>query len=307
MGCWRGDRQALLVAVRSRVPPELRHGPFVVSEARAVGLEWRNLQSQAWRRISRGQYVWSALREDIELELRAVADRLPSEYAFSGATAAWLHGLNMDPVDPIEATVPRALPVRARAGLRLRRASLHEEDVVVYRGFRSTSPMRTVCDLASRRDRVESVVAIDMSLHAGLVQTAELAREVDRRIGTKGVRLLRRAVSLADARAESPMETRVRVQLVAARLPVPAVQAELHDAHGQFLARVDLLYADERLVIEFDGQNHRDRLAADLKRQNALINAGYHVLRFTASDVWTPGAIPAAVRRALDRLGRKAR
>ena len=166
--------------------------------------------------------------------------------------------------------------------------------------------MRTVCDLASRRDRVESVVAIDMALHAGLVEKAELAREVDRRIGTKGVRLLRRAVSLADARAESPMETRVRVQLVTARLPVPAVQAGLHDAHGQFLARVDLLYADARLVIEFDGQNHRDRLAADVKRQNALVNAGYHVLRFTASDVWTPGAIPAAVRRALDRLGRKA-
>ncbi|HKW07506.1 MAG TPA: DUF559 domain-containing protein [Candidatus Dormibacteraeota bacterium] len=235
-----------------------------------------------------------------------MADRLPREAAFSGATAAWIHGLDFDPVDPIEVTVPRIVPVRARVGVRLRRASLHEDDVVVHRGFRSTSPMRTVCDLASRRDRVESVVAIDMALHAGLVATDALAREVDRRAGTKGVRLLKRAVSLADAKAESPMETRVRVQLVAARLPIPTVQAELHDVHGTFLARVDLLYADARLVIEFDGQNHRDRLAADVKRQNALVNAGYQVLRFTASDVWTPGSIPAAVRRALDRLGRKA-
>ena len=292
--------------MRPRVPPELRHGPFLVADARAVGLTWRNLQCETWRRVSRGQYVWSALRKDIELELRAVADRLPREAAFSGATAAWIHGLDFDPVDPIEVTVPRIVPVRARVGVRLRRASLHEDDVVVHRGFRSTSPMRTVCDLASRRDRVESVVAIDMALHAGLVATDALAREVDRRAGTKGVRLLKRAVSLADAKAESPMETRVRVQLVAARLPIPTVQAELHDVHGTFLARVDLLYADARLVIEFDGQNHRDRLAADVKRQNALVNAGYQVLRFTASDVWTPGSIPAAVRRALDRLGRKA-
>jgi len=38
--------------------------------------------------------------------------------------------------------------------------------------------MRTVCDLASRRDPVESVVAVDMAVRAGLVKMSNLARHV---------------------------------------------------------------------------------------------------------------------------------
>ncbi|HEV2216460.1 MAG TPA: DUF559 domain-containing protein [Candidatus Dormibacteraeota bacterium] len=122
------------------------------------------------------------------------------------------------------------------------------------------------------------MVAIDAALHAGTLEPADLHQYIDMNTGAKGIRRLRRAVALADARAESPMETRLRFDLVAARLPTPEVQVELHDRAGQFLARVDLFYPDARLVIEFDGQNHRERLAADLRRQNALVNAGYQLL-----------------------------
>jgi very-short-patch-repair endonuclease len=167
-----------------------------------------------------------------------------------------------------------------------------------------TTRLRTVCDLGSGRDLIESVVALDMALHAGLADVPSLALWVESHFGAKGVKRLRRAVSLADPRAESPMETRLRLELIRARLPAPLVQAELYDDAGMFLARVDLFYADVRLVIEFDGQNHKDRLSADLKRQNALVNAGYHILRFTAVDLAKRGAAGAAVQHARARLRR---
>ena len=80
----------------------------------------------------------------------------------------------------------------------------------------------------------------------------------------------------------------------------PQVQTDLHDAGGRFVGRADLYYSDARLVIEFDGGNHRDRLVEDNRRQNLLSDAGYRILRFTASDVYTrPAAVVAEVRRAV--------
>ena len=97
------------------------------------------------------------------------------------------------------------------------------------------------------------------------------------------------------------METRLRWLLIQAGLPFPEVQANLRDAAARFVGRVDLYYADARLAIEYDGGTHRESMAADNRRQNRLIEAGYRVLRFTASDVLgDPASVVAIVRRAVD-------
>src|SRR5690348_3185339 len=273
------------------IPGELKADPFTVAEAREAGLRWESLQTRSWRRMSRGQYSWTGLDHDVELTLRAVDKRLPERAAFSGRTAAWIHGLDVSPCDPIEVTVARDLPVRSRSGVRLRRACLPESDLTVHRGFRVTTALRTACDLGSCADLVEGTVALDMALHTGIVDMSALNRYVDGNAGTKGIKRLRRAVGLAEPRSESPMETRLRVALIKARLPAPEAQVDLCDDSGRFLARVDLYYRDVRLVIEFDGQNHKERLVPDLRRQNALVNAGYQILRFTAADIRTRGAV----------------
>ncbi|HXM58066.1 MAG TPA: DUF559 domain-containing protein [Candidatus Dormibacteraeota bacterium] len=92
------------------------------------------------------------------------------------------------------------------------------------------------------------------------------------------------------------METRLRLLLVNAGLPRPQAQAEVRDERGAFIARVDLYYPEQRLAIEYDGANHRDRLVADDRRQNRLLAAGYRLLRFTAPDVETrPDVVVADV------------
>ena len=261
-------------------------------------MSWDDLQTKAWTRMSRGQYAWAGLPQDARLKLLAVARRAPAGYAFSGLTAGWLFGLDVAWCEPIEVTVARDVPVRARAGIRLRRAALPESDVIMRRGLRMTSPLRTVCDLGSGRDAVESVVALDMALHARLVELSVVERYVQAHPGEKGMKRLRRAVRLSNPRSESPMETRLRLELIMARLPPPSVQADLRDRTGNFIGRADLYYPDRRLVIEYDGENHKNRLAADLRRQNALVNAGYHLLRFTGADLRTPGSVVTQVRRA---------
>ena len=261
-------------------------------------MQWDELQTRFWTRMSRGQYAWAGLPRDRALTLRAIAERMPPKYAFSGYTAAALLGLDSLWTDQVEVTIGRDVPVRARAGVKVRRAALPESDVIIREGFRTTSALRTVCDLGSRADVVESVVAIDMALHAGLVAMSDLTCHVEAHAGAKGIKRLRRAIGLADARAESPMESRLRMVLIRGRLPRPVVQAELRDASGNFIGRADLYYPDRKLVIEYDGAHHKESMAADLRRQNALLNAGYHLLRYTAGDLRDPRAIVAQVRRA---------
>jgi very-short-patch-repair endonuclease len=100
--------------------------------------------------------------------------------------------------------------------------------------------------------------------------------------------------------AESPMETRLRWLLLEARLPRPQVQVELHSSSGRSIGRADLYYPQARLVIEYDGANHRDRMTEDLRRQNLLLTAGYLLLRFSAADLYhRPDAVVAQVTRLL--------
>jgi hypothetical protein len=98
------------------------------------------------------------------------------------------------------------------------------------------------------------------------------------------------------------METRLRLLLVLAGLPRPGVQISLRDDEGRHLGRPDLLYRVQRLAIEYDGGNHRDRLIEDDRRQNGLVRAGFRLLRFTGPDVYkTPDLTVMQVRQELVR------
>lgn len=90
--------------------------------------------------------------------------------------------------------------------------------------------------------------------------------------------------------------------LVLGGAPRPEAQYPIRDEAGVFIGRLDLYYEQERVGIEFDGATHRDSMPEDLRRQNRLLNAGVHLLRFTAEDVLAnPSAVIAQVRLALHR------
>jgi hypothetical protein len=284
---------------RQEVPEELKRGPFTIGEAEKVGFSRFRLRAGNWRRLGRGTYVWAGRDTDPLGGLAALHARLPQGSVFSGLTAARLHGF-ADGGSAIEITLPPDVSVHARAGLSLRSVALHPGDVTTCGQLSVTTPLRTCFDLACCLPLTEAVAAIDSALHRGRVALPELRGYVARSGGLRGVAQARRVVELVEPGVESPMESRLRMILVLGGLPRPRVQVELRDAAGRHLGRPDLLYPRARLAIEYDGDNHRDRLADDNRRQNRLQRAGYRLLRYTASDVYgRAGEVLAEVRGQL--------
>jgi hypothetical protein len=283
-----------------RVPPELTKGPFTVEEAHRHGVSRAQLLGASWRRLGRGIYAWHEIAGAPMTRLIAARLRLPDAAVFTGRTAAWLHGLDIEPGCPIEAAVPSTSSTTRRVGVVVRRCSIPAAETSIRRGLRVTSAVRTIADLACRLPLTDAVALLDTALHGRLVTSGRLSDWASTHAGYRGVRRLKRALELADPTAESVMETQLRLLLVLAGLPHPSGQVSLRDDFGLFLARPDLYYPDARLLIEYDGSTHRESRAADNSRQNRLIDAGYRILRFTAGDVLdAPAAVVTLVRRAL--------
>lgn len=244
-------------------------------------------------------YRWVKAPNDPWLVLAAWRRAYPAT-VFSGLSAAWMHGLDCSPITPTEVIAPTQGATRSCDGLSVRRCDLAHGDVVRLRGLSATSLQRTLRDICVQTSGVESLVLVDMSLRLALADRAQLSRYADESIALPGSRRLRLLVELAEP-AESPMESRLRWLLHRDDMPKPQVQTELRDGEGRFLGRADLYYPGARLVVEFDGANHRERLVSDDRRQNLLVSAGYKLLRFTSADLRErPTALVAQVRAALD-------
>ena len=282
------------------IPAALTKKPFSLEEARRHGLTPSSLRGRAWRRLGAELYCWQGLRQDPWLHLSALHRLLPRDAVFAGATAAWMVGLDLAPTEPVEIIVSLGSTVRSRAGVNVRRCDLSVRDVASIRGIRATAVNRTLRDLSLRLPSIDALIAIDAAVHLGLTDADELRRHADAADGGAGAHRLRSLVAHA-APAESPMETRLRWLLIQAGLPCPQVQINLRDREQRFVGRADLYYEEARLILEYDGANHRDRLVEDNRRQNLLLNAGFRLLRFTATDIHQrPEVVVAQVRSALN-------
>jgi very-short-patch-repair endonuclease len=156
-----------------------------------------------------------------------------------------------------------------------------------------------------RTDQVQ--LAIDDARRRRLVDWDELLDTlvVHARRGRNGVGTLR---CLLDdhfgesAVTDSGFERLVVAALLAHGLPAPVLQHQVRI--GGRVYRLDLAYPEARLAIELDGSVHLERPVweADHARQNALILAGWTLLRFTWKDYREhTGRMVAQVRAALSR------
>jgi hypothetical protein len=184
---------------------------------------------------------------------------------------------------------------------RVYRLALQDMDVVRRWSMPVTTPVRTWRDLAAIL-QPPALLAITDQLVNGLASRLELEAELHRRPTGRGCARARLVLPLADPRAESPMESVVRWLVHDAALPAPAVQYAVRDESGTVVARADLAWPDRKVLVEFDGDVHRERdvFVKDLRRQNRVVAAGWTVLRFTSADVLgRPEEVIAAIRRAL--------
>jgi very-short-patch-repair endonuclease len=286
------------------VPRELTFAPFVGRDAVAEGLVSRaQLAGPTWRRLLPDIYAWAELRLDHQAWCLAAGLFLRDRGAVSGRAAAALWGADvLLRGERIEVTVPRSTRFRAPSGLTVVRSALPPSDVVRWAGIPVTTPRRTAFDLARRLPLIEAVVAADAMLAARLISRSTLSALLRDKPYWPGLPQLRKVLMLCDPGAESPMETRLRMVLIAGRLPWPVTQYEVRDGSGLFVARLDLAYPENKLGVEYEGDHHRERGAfqRDLRRINALNSCGWTVLRFAARDIYRePRKIIATVRAAL--------
>jgi very-short-patch-repair endonuclease len=278
-------------------PDRLCGRVFRGRDAVAAGLLSKDaLRSSAWRRLFHGIYADATLPDSFDVRMSGAALLMPSEAVFSGRTAAHLFGATdlWEPSHLIEITTPCGVRFGPIRGIRIRSAALPRSDITVIASRRCTSELRTALDLARLEAPPEGVVVLDVFLRRRIVHEAELADAVAQLPTGRGARRARAAVELADGRAESPQESRLRVLLASAGLhAVPQLTIRRDD--GTFVARVDLALVEHRIAIEYDGQWHAERgqLTRDRRRLNELTSAGWIVLHVTAADLRDPSALIA--------------
>jgi hypothetical protein len=260
------------------------------------------LRSSAWRRLYRGVYADAALPDTFDLRVTGARLLVPPSAAFSGRTAAFLHGATelVPPGAPVEVSVPCGVRFGPVAGLRIRQVPLPDDDLTEVRGRRCTTPVRTAVDIARAEPLLESVPALDVLLARAIVGRGELDETALGLGATRGGRRAAKAAELASPLAESQPESRLRVLLaLAGHAAVP--QHVVRDRDGRFVARVDLAFPEHRIAVEYDGAWHGapGQFARDRRRLNDLVAAGWTVIHVTAADMHDPEQVVRRIRVAL--------
>lgn len=222
----------------------------------------------------------------------------------SHRSAALMHGLPLllPPPERPDLTVQPGSTGDVRGAL-LHRARLSPEDVVELDGQPVTSLARTVVDLARALPLTAAVVTADAALHGGLIDREALLRVLAGCRRWPGVRRARIAVSLADPRAESPLESYSRVVMGRLGLPRPELQVAVY-VGGRFAGRLDFYWDEFGVAGEADGRFKYDQravLTAEKERQEAMEDPGVVFARWGWSDVRQSSLLQRRLLRAFDR------
>ena len=279
----------------------------------------RQTDSGALERVRRGVYLppravnsgpAESRREQVLRQMTAVAERLTTTYWFSHTSAALLHGCwtwqLADVVHVTQLRAPKGAQVRDP---RLRRhwTALPRRDRTELLGLPVTTLERTVVDCARGLAGAQALVVADSGLRAG-ADPAVIQAILEESAGTRGVRRARSVVALADARAESPGESIVRWIVHDAGLPAPTPGLAVDTRLGR--RWLDLAWPELKVAIEFDGAvkyaggdfgDPGERLWREKLRHDALVEAGWVVLRVVWADLTDPDALVRRVREAMRR------
>ena len=202
---------------------------------------------------------------------------------------------------PIDVMVLRG-GSRNRRGIALHvTRSLPDHHVTKEDGIPSTTPMRTLVDLAAvvRHPR-ELGRALERSLELSLFDGDALEDVLTASNGRRGTGLLRQLLAdLHDAAAPvaSELERRFLELVRKARLPHPIVNGHIGEL------QVDFHWPAYRIVVETDGRathGHAIAFRRDRARDLDLDLADWHVIRLTWRQiVGEPERVTAALRRRL--------
>lgn len=285
------------------LPPHLAGRPFLVSAAGADGVARSRTRAKDLVAPFRG------VRMPVEMVTTkrlctALALRMSPEQFFSHHTAAKLHGL---PVDEGPIHVSAFAPTREPrvAGVIGHRVAPGSARVVTVDGLRVASAVDAWVSLASSDSLTRVVMVGDALLRRKnpIATISEMEQAVAAAAGARGARRLRRAMGLVRPRTDSPRETLIRLWLLWAGLPEPDVNRAILDDRGRFVAYGDLVFAQYRVLVEYDGEHHfsAEQALLDVDRLEKIMAQGWRVVRINRTH--SQHTTVALVRTALVKAG----
>lgn len=303
------------------LPPELGRGPFALGDADRMGVARSRLRRsdlitplrgvrrpKSWSAepILEADHPWGRSARQILLQACDESARMPAGAAFSHVTAAVVHGFPMRTsrldAGVLHVTTFSDASRRQRHGVKVHPLPRDERRVTV-RGLAVTHPVDTWCALSASLTVDELVELGDHLVRrqnpdAGI---EDLRRAVARYAGRRGAKKLREAVELVRAGTDSVRETRLRLLVVRAGLPEPEVNASVRDRFGEHIKLGDLVFPRERVLLEYDGEQHRTdshQYHKDMRDLERATLAGWIVIRVRKHDR-DEAAVLRRVREAL--------
>ena len=266
-GCQHGVISLAQLISIGLSPDEIRH---------RVALGWlrpihRCVFAVGYEPLTREGYWWAAIRATGE----------GTVLSHMSAAALW-RLLPED--DEVHVTVP-GTQRRRHDGVTSHRNSLDKAEITTHRGIPTTTPLRTIIDLAAMPDPCELERAIRQAEYEHLTTAAAVLAAIERRAGCRGTRKLRDAllrVTEAPGVTRSKLERRFLEFLRKHALPKPKLNVVMKV--GERWIEVDCLWEEQRVIVELDGRSAHTTSAAfesDRARDAALQAVGYRVIRVT--------------------------
>ncbi|BCJ65862.1 hypothetical protein [Polymorphospora rubra] len=263
----------------------------------------RLVRTKRWQGIFRGVHLTTPGTVSGRQRVRAGLLALGPPAVAVLSSAATVHRWPVAPPDPtVQASMPAERRRLDQVGLTARQLVLADTDVMTVAGMRVTTPARTAADLLLRLPRPEAVAMLDAALGAGALTSGDLEIAGTLIYGNRGAVRARRSIRDADGRAQSPLESRIRLICVDGGVPPEELQFPVYDDFGVVRALADLAWPSRGVLVEADGRaphSTPDALLHDRRRQNLLLTRGFVVLRFTWSDTKRPNYVVQTVREAL--------
>lgn len=267
------------------------------------------LRQGEWARVLHGVYRVGAPKVTWEAQLRAHLLAAGEGAVASHRAAAALHELEGFHRAGLEVSVPRTSDYHHRDIKVHRSTDLHLVSSTTRGGIPVTAVARTLLDLAAVVPRHRLHRAVEDARRRDLVTWEGLMRSLvtHARPGRPGITRLRAVVEEHRdevVATENGFEFLVACLLQEAGLPPPERQVPVCCDGAQF--SIDLAYPSAKLAIELDGGKHTERptFEKDRPRQNALVLAGWTVLRYTWRFYVRRGAtIVREVHAALEGAG----
>jgi hypothetical protein len=276
-----------------------------MKQATAAGLTRRRSRAQDLASPCHGVRIPAATEVTLLVKARALA--LATGAIVSHLTAAVLWGfplpLGFDRHPVVHLTCQPDVRAVRRRDVVGHQSVLAPEEITVGRHLACTSPLRTWFDLAGVLTVDELVIAGDFLFRRRdpLSTPAALDTYLVTKAGRPGYRKALQARALIRADTDSPKETELRLLLVRAGLPEPAINMPMFDETGGWIQDPDMSYEDYKIAIQYDGGHHSSpaQRRSDIFRDEEARGLGWLVVVLTQWDLdpFAPGMEPKAVTR----------